>query len=275
MKGARVQAPPRVRIFEPHAHMYARTTNDYEAMARAGIEVVVEPAFWLGETRRHAGSFFDYFSHLTNYENSRAAKYGIKQFVTLAMNPKESNDRALAKAVLAELPRYLEHERVVAVGEIGFDRISPEEEESMVEQIGMAAVAGLPLLVHSPHLNKPEGIRRILDVAAGLHFPMDRVLMDHNTEETTGMTLAAGAWAGHTVYPITKLSPERMANILDEHGWDRMMVNSAADWGPSDPLMVPHTIEELRARGAPEKKIQRLVWDNPVAFFSQSGRLKL
>src|SRR5690349_8140917 len=117
----------RLRVFEPHAHMYARTTNDYEAMARAGIEVVVEPAFWLGETRRHAGSFFDYFSHLTHYENSRAAKYGIKQFVTLAMNPKEANDRALADAVIAELPRFLDHERVVAVGEIGCDGNSAEE----------------------------------------------------------------------------------------------------------------------------------------------------
>lgn len=275
MKSAGVRkAPPRVRIFEPHAHMYARTTNDYEAMARAGIEVIVEPAFWLGETRKHAGSFLDYFSHLTNYENARAAKYGIKQFVTLAMNPKESNDRALADAVIAELPRYLEHERVVAVGEIGFDRISPEEEASMVRQIEMARNVGLPILIHSPHVNKPHGIRKNLDIIKGLGFPMERTLMDHNTEETTGMTLAEGAWAGHTVYPITKLSPERMANIIEDHGWDRMMVNSAADWGPSDPLMVPHTVEELRSRGASEKNIRKLVWDNPVAFFKQSGRLK-
>jgi predicted metal-dependent TIM-barrel fold hydrolase len=275
MKAARVRsAPPRVRIFEPHAHMYARTTNDYEAMARAGIEVIVEPAFWLGETRRHAGSFFDYFSHLANYENARAAKYGIKQFVTIAMNPKESNDRALADAVIAELPRFLEHERVVAVGEIGFDRISPEEEDSMVRQIEIAHKVGLPLLIHSPHVNKPEGIRKNLDIIKGIGFPMARTLMDHNTEETTGMTLEAGAWAGHTVYPITKLSPERMANIIGDHGWERMMVNSAADWGPSDPLMVPHTVEELRLRGAKERNIRTLVWDNPIAFFSQSGRLK-
>ena len=255
--------------------MYARTTSDYEAMARAGVEVVVEPAFWLGETRRHAGSFLDYFSHLTNYEHDRAAKYGIKQFVTLAMNPKESNDRALTDAVLAELPRFLEHERVVAVGEVGYDRISPEEEDSMIRQNEMARKVGLPLLVHSPHVNKPQGIQRILEVVKEAGFPMERTLVDHNTEETTGMTLAAGAWAGHTVYPITKLSPERMANILEDHGWDRMMANSAADWGPSDPLMVAHTIEELRSRGAPEKKIRQFVWDNPVAFFSQSGRLKL
>jgi predicted metal-dependent TIM-barrel fold hydrolase len=30
-----------MRIFEPHAHMYARTTNDYEALAKAGVEYLV------------------------------------------------------------------------------------------------------------------------------------------------------------------------------------------------------------------------------------------
>ncbi len=264
-----------MRIIEPHAHMYARTTNDYEAMARAGIEVVVEPAFWLGETRKHAGSFFDYFDHLINYEHSRAAKYGIKQFVTIAMNPKESNNAELAQKVIDELPRYLENERVVAVGEIGFDRINDVEEEFMIKQIVLAREYGLPLLVHSPHINKREGIKRILGVVKKLDFPMDRTLMDHNVEDTTPVTLAAGAYCGHTIYPITKVSPNRMANILEEHGYDRMMINSAADWGPSDPLMVPHTIEELRSRGAKEKDIQKLIWDTPFEFFSKSGRFKL
>ena len=98
-----------MRIFEPHAHMYARTTADYEAMARAGVEYLVEPAFWLGETRKHAGSFFDYFDHLIGYEHSRAARYGIQQYVTLAMNPKESNNYELAQEVL-EHGRWLRHE---------------------------------------------------------------------------------------------------------------------------------------------------------------------
>jgi hypothetical protein len=264
-----------MRIFEPHAHMYARVTQDYEAMARAGVEVIVEPAFWLGETRKHPGSFFDYFDHLTGYEHSRAARYGIKQFVTLAMNPKESNNRELAAAVVKELPRFLEREAVVAVGEIGFDAITPAEEEFVVQQIELARRFELPLLIHSPHLSKFEGIRKLLEIVKRVNFPMARTLMDHNVEDTTPMTLKAGAWAGHTVYPITKLSPERVANILEDNGYDRMMINSAADWGPSDPLMVSYCIEELRERGAKEKDIEKLVWDNPVAFFSQSKRLKL
>ncbi len=255
--------------------MYARVTQDYEAMARAGVEVVVEPAFWLGQPRKHAGSFLDYFDHLCGYEHSRAAKYGIKQFVSLAMNPKEANDRALAAAVIKELPKYLERDVVVAVGEIGFDAMTPAEEEFMIQQIELAAQFGLPLQIHSPHLAKFAGIKRILEIVQQLKFPMAKTLVDHNLEETTPMTLKAGAWAGHTIYPLSKLSPERAANILEQNGFERMMIHSAADWGPSDPMTVPHTITELRERGVKEREIEKLVWDNPVAFFSQSKRLKL
>ena len=53
-----------MKICDPHCHMYARTTDDYAKMAEAGICRILEPAFWLGEPRRHPGSFFDYFAHL-------------------------------------------------------------------------------------------------------------------------------------------------------------------------------------------------------------------
>lgn len=264
-----------MRIFEPHAHMIARTTADYEAMARAGVEVIVEPAFWLGEPRLHAGSFLDYFNHLHNYEHARAATYGIRQFVALAMNPKESNNRELRDAVIEELPRFLDYPRVVAVGEIGFDAITPEEEDAFCRQAEMARAHELPLLIHSSHLDKKRGIERMFELLAQMNWNMDLVLMDHNVEDTTPVTRRHNAWAGHTIYPMNKVSPERMARILEAHGYDRMMINGAPDWGASDPLMVPHTVEELRARGHAERDIERLVWDNPVEFFTQSGRLKL
>lgn len=263
-----------MRIFEPHLHMVSRTTTDYELLAQAGVEIIVEPAFWLGEPRKHAGSFLDYFDHLVNYEVKRAAQYGIERYVSLAVNPRESNQRELADAVLKELPRYLDHPRVVAVGEIGFDSITELEEASMRRQIEMARSRNLPLQVHSPHLDKSKGIRRILDIVKEMRFPMERTLIDHSVEDSTGMVLGEGAWAGHSVYPMTKLSPERAANILQEFGFERMMVHSAADWGPSDPLMVTHTISELRRRKVKEDDIRKLVWENPHKFFAQSGRLK-
>ncbi|HEX2882463.1 MAG TPA: hypothetical protein VHO25_23240, partial [Polyangiaceae bacterium] len=80
--------------------------------------------------------------------------------------------------------------------------------------------------------------------------------------------------AGHTVYPVTKLSPERATNILKRFGTEKMMLNSSADWGPSDCLNVPKTCGELRRAGFKEEDIQRVVWDNPFTFYAQSGKLE-
>jgi hypothetical protein len=265
-------------LCDPHIHMYARTTDDYAAMSLADIAVVVEPAFWLGEPRKHPGSFLDYFDHLHNFETTRAAQYGIDHYVTLALNPRESNDPRLRKEVLAELPRYLDGERyprVVAVGEVGFDRITDAEEESLRAQLELARQFQLPVLVHTPHHQKKLGTERTLAVLRDMRYDMSKVLMDHNTEETTDISQRAGCWAGHTVYPVTKLSPERAATIIEQYGAQRMIFNSSADWGPSDPLMVPKLARELRRRKLPGSMIEQILWKNPLAFFGQSGRLRL
>jgi hypothetical protein len=263
-----------MRIFEPHIHMYARTTQDYEEMAKAGVECIVEPAFWLGETRKYAGTFFDYYDHLLNYEHSRAAKYGIKQYVAISMNPKEANNYELAEEVIEELPRFLENPKVVAVGEIGLDAINPTEEEFFLRQAELARQYKLPLLIHTPHIHKVRGVQRLVELLKGLDYDMDMVDMDHNVEETTEISKAAGCWLGYTLYSYTKVTPERMVNMLEEHGFDKMMANSSADWGPSDCLMLVHLAEELRDRGHKEKEVQKILWDNPFAFYSKSGRIR-
>jgi hypothetical protein len=263
-----------MRIFDPHIHMYARTTDDYEKMAVAGIEMIVEPAFWLGQPRTRPGTFFDYFEHIAGFEHDRAARHGIRQFVTLAMNPRESNNVELAKAVIRELPRYLDHPNVVGVGEIGFDRITPEEEESFRAQLALARERKLPVMIHTPHVDKKRGVEKSLEVLRDMRYDLDLIDMDHNIEETTPVSKASGCWSGHTIYNVTKLTPERAANIILQHGVEKMMINSSADWGPSDPLSVPKTVLELRQRGMEAEKIGKLVWDNPLAFFSRSGRIR-
>jgi len=35
-------------LIDPHAHMVSRTTDDYQAMAAAGVVAVIESAFWIG-----------------------------------------------------------------------------------------------------------------------------------------------------------------------------------------------------------------------------------
>lgn len=262
-----------MRIFDPHVHMYSRITDDYEKMALAGVEVIVEPSFWLGNPRKHLGTFVDYFDHILEFETQRAAQFGIRHYATLSMNPKEANDRGLTREVLALLDSYLDRPGVVAVGEIGFDLQTEAEEEAIRAQLEMARKKNLPVVIHLPHQHKLKGTLRNIEICKDVGSDPRMILLDHNTEETIPYSRDYGGWCGHTVYPVTKLSPERAANIIAQYGVERMLVNSAADWGPSDPLSVPKTIVELKRRDYPEDRIQQLVWNNPLEFFRQSGRM--
>ncbi len=262
-----------MKIFDPHVHAISRTTDDYERMAEADIRRILEPAFWLGQPRTHLGTFLDYFAWITEFERERAADYNIAHYAAISMNPKEANDRELAEEVLDEMEPFLERESVVAVGEIGFDRISEDEEEVMKKQIEMAVDTELPILVHTPHQQKEKGTRRTIDILKNMDVEEEMVLIDHNTEETIEMVLDAGFWAGHSIYPRTKLTPSRVADIVQKYGIERVTINSAADWGPSDPLNVPKTVVELRTRGFTDEQLHRLVWKNPMEIYGKSGRI--
>ncbi len=242
-------------------------------MALAGISAIVEPSFWLGEPRKYAGTFFDYFDHITGFEVKRAAQYGIRHYATIGVNPREANDSDLAHETLERMPEWFARPTVVAVGELGFDMITDAEEEVLRRQLEMAFEAKLPVMIHTPHRNKLEGTLRTIRVIKDMKLDHERILMDHNTEETIAVCHAEGFWCGHTVYPVTKLSPERAANIFAKHGTEKMLVNSAADWGPSDALSLPRTLQEMRLRGFAAADIEKIGWSNPVEFYAKSGKL--
>ena len=262
-----------MHLFDPHIHMTSRTTDDYEAMAAAGIVGLVEPAFWLGQPRTQLGSFIDYFSSLIGWERFRASQFGITHYCTIGLNPKEANDARLAQPVLDLLPRYLDKDGVVAVGEIGYDDVTEAEEKVFAAQLELAKLHKLPALVHTPHRDKKRGTERSLALVRESGIDETLVLIDHNNEETLPLVRKTGCWAGHSIYPETKMSEARMVELLKRYGTERMIVNSAADWGKSDPLKVPKTAEAMRGAGFGAKDIERVLFDNPVRFFEQSGKL--
>lgn len=262
-----------MRIFEPHAHMYSRITDDYERMALSGVEAILEPAFWLGQPRTHVGTFLDYFDALLGWERYRAAQHGIHHFCAIALNPKEANDDRVNAGVVEAMPRYLAKDGVLAVGEIGFDDMTAREEKFFAAQLELGRTTGLPALIHTPHRDKKRGVERTLDLLRDVGFPMERALVDHNNEETVGLCADTGCWMGFSIYPDTKMDEGRMVSILQRWGTDRMILNSACDWGKSDPLKVAKTADRMRRGGYSADEIEKVVWRNPIAFFAQSGRL--
>ncbi|PJJ61427.1 hypothetical protein CLV54_2372 [Compostimonas suwonensis] len=263
-----------MRIFDPHIHMTSRTTDDYQAMYASGVRALVEPSFWLGQPRTSAGSFTDYFDALIGWERFRASQYGIRHHAALALNPKEANDPRL-REVVELLPRYLGKDGVVAVGEVGYDSMTPEEDEVFARQLELAREFELPVMVHTPHRDKVAGTRRTLDVVRESGIDPAMVVVDHLNEGTVDLVADSGAWMGFSIYPHTKMDEPRMVEILRRIGTRRVLVNSAADWGQSDPLKTSSTGREMLGGGFDAAAVHTVLWENPVAFFGQSGRLVL
>jgi len=263
-----------MRFIDPHIHMSARTTDDYERMSAAGIVAIIEPAFWLGQPRTQVGSYIDYMSSLVGWERFRAAQFGIRHYCTIGLNSKEANNEALAEQVLEVLPRYLMKEGVVAVGEIGYDDQTPVEDKFYRAQLSLAKEFDMLVQVHTPHRDKKSGTTRSMDVAIEMGIDPERLVIDHNNEETVRDVLDRGFWAAFSIYPHTKMGNERMVEIARKYGSDHIFIDSSADWGVSDPLAVPKTARLMLDRGIAPKDVEAICYGNALKAFGQSGQMK-
>ncbi len=259
---------------DPHIHMISRITDDYQRMAMCGCVALTEPAFWAGFDRGSAEGFRDYFYHLTEVEPKRAAQFGIRHYSWLCINAKEAENVSLSREVIALIPEYLEKPNVLGIGEIGLNKNTANEATVFQEHVDLAMKTNELILIHTPHLeDKYKGTRMIIDMLKGdKRIQPERVLIDHVEEHTVRLALDDGFWCGMTLYPLTKCTPARAADIIEMVGTDRIMVNSAGDWGKSDPMAVPQFIQEMKRRGHGENDIRKVVFENPLAFFRQSHR---
>ena len=261
-------------FIDPHCHMISRTTDDYLAMAAAGVVAVVEPAFWLGQPRTNVGAYIDYLSHIIGFERFRAGQFGIRHYCTVGLNSKEANDEALAEAVMDILPAFAAKEGVLAIGEIGYDDQTALEDRYFRAQIELAKELDLPIMIHTPHRDKKRGTSRTMDVLAEHGFDPARCVIDHNNEETVREVLDQGFWAGFSIYPGTKMGNARMTELVLHYGAAGIILDSACDWGNSDPLAVPKTALMMAARGIPAETIRKVTYDNALAVYGLNGEMK-
>jgi predicted metal-dependent TIM-barrel fold hydrolase len=254
--------------------MISRTTDDYEAMAANGIVAVIEPAFWIGQPRTNVGSYIDYLSSIIGFERFRAGQFGIRHYCTIGLNSKEANNEELAEGVMDILPRFALKDGVVAVGEIGYDEQTDLEDKYYRLQLELAKELDLPVMIHTPHRDKKRGTTRSMDVCEEHGVDPAMVVVDHNNEETVQEVLDRGFWAAFSIYPSTKMGNARMVEILRQYGAERIIVDSACDWGISEPLGVPKTAKLALERGIPEEHVRLACYKNALDAYGRSGQMR-
>ena len=263
-----------MKVIDPHIHISVRTTDDYEAMHKAGYVAVVEPAFWSGSDKQYAESFLDYFNHILNFEAARAKKYGLHHYSLICINSKEARN-PIAMEVVERMEPYLEHKNCLGVGEIGLDLITDAEIEVFKKQVELCEKHKVLCVIHLPHINKRVGAEIIMKILVEKKVDLNRYILDHNTEETIGFTKQyPEMFMGMTLYP-TKVSIERAAEMIKEYGAGNIMLNSSADWGKSYPLMVSEAARTLTEFGVSAEDAEKVTYSNAVRFYSQSPKFKI
>jgi predicted metal-dependent TIM-barrel fold hydrolase len=287
-----------MEYIDPHIHMISRVTDDYQRMAQCGCVAVSEPAFWAGFDRGSASGFHDYFRHLTDVEPKRALQFGVRHYAWLCINAKEAESVPLAREVIRLIPEFLDRPNVLGIGEVGLNKNTINEATVFEEHLELVVKFKELMLVHTPHLaDKYRGTRMIIDMLesdsridprrvcidhveehtidmleSDSRIDPRRVCIDHVEEHTIRLALDRGFWCGMTLYPTTKCTPERAIDMIEKYPNERLLVNSAGDWGRSNPLAVPELIMEMRRRGHSDAAIRKVVYDNPRTFFGQCRR---
>ena len=143
-------------------------------------------------------------------------------------------------------------------------------------QIALAETHNQMVLVHTPHLeDKLKGTRMIMDALSASTIDPGRILIDHVEEHTVAEVLDRGFWAGMTLYPESKCTPNRAIDILETHEGSRLWLNSACDWGVSDPLAVVKCGFEMKRRQHSEATIEQVLYENPRTFLRQCPNFSL
>ena len=78
-----------------------------------------------------------------------------------------------------------------------------------------------------------------------------------------------------TLYPESKCTPQRAVDMLEVYGTDRIWMNSACDWGISNPLAVPSAALEMKRRSHPDELLDKVLYQNPLAFMGQCPKFVL
>ena len=131
--------------------------------------------------------------------------------------------------------------------------------------------AGKPVYGFASGIGSPIAAETL--AASGIDF----VFLDgqHGSFGMDRIIDCLAAMGGYPADPVARVPVNDftwIGRFLDEGclGIVVPMVNSAGDWGPSQPLAVPDFIQELRKRGVSDTKIKKIVYDNPLEFFRQS-----
>lgn len=262
-----------MQLCDSHAHLTDLTWDNLQMMYLCGVTTVVSPVNFASVGPVTSSTIKDVWDLQLNFQLNRARQNLVNSYAMIGISmvsiPKDPDN------LLKALPEYLKRERVVAIGEIGFEPSSktcndPKVQEYVVaSQIEIAASLDVPIVFHTPNPPdiKIESTRKLLRMCTDLGLPMSKTLIDHSSGDNIEIVLESGALVGITVQPWRNLSPEIAADLVLKYGPERIVINSDCGTRLSDPIAVAKTAYALKRKGASDDVIRMVCADNGKTFY--------
>ncbi len=260
-----------MRIIDTHLHVDKLSLMDLQTIAIAGVEAAVVPTGHYLPLLTSADSLLMIWRNLSDYQVGVCRSLGLVIRVTLSV-PFSGLGVEAARECLKQLPRYLENENVVGIGEIGLDSGSEDEVKLFRAQLNIAREHHLPVIIHTATPFESQAVAildRVVDIIREEKFPMERAVLDHSGRNTLEARLKSGAMVGLGIC-FDKLRPDDVADIVMENPdhRDRFLINSELGYFGQGFFSVPRAVLSMRQRGLPREEIEKMTWDNPKKFFN-------
>ena len=255
------------------AHLHSDMTEDIQLqkLVMMGMEAAVVPSPHMFLGNPPVDTLFRVWERFTTLEVSTAQTLGYESFASLSV-PFIGLGQSDTEKALEVLPGLLEHERVVAMGEIGLDTGTQYEQDLFREHLRIAKAHDLPVILHTPIRLAPQGPKitpLILDIIKDEGFPVERCVFDHAGEETLEFRESTGGMIGLSIC-WDKMPPEAAARyVIDNPGQrGKIIINSELGGEGNDYFMVPRVMLAMKLFGLDKAVIDEVCFRNPKEFFS-------
>ena len=95
------------------------------------------------------------------------------------IQPHTNYDRKKFYLFLDDLVKKIEIGKISYLGELGLNYCNKNEKEVLFEQLNIASEYNIPCVVHTPHINKKNTTKEIINILDLAKIDPNLILMDH------------------------------------------------------------------------------------------------
>ena len=270
-----------MRMIDTHFHIGVIPHEWQHILGLCELDTVIVPSDQMIPDYSTLDMVRDHYDRILTEKTENAHDFGIFNLFLAITYPMWGLPLSQLDDGIKLMEEYIDHPRVVGVGEAGMDTVTVEHEGIVFKaMVDFAKQHNTPIIVHTPpprhspfmgrekaDYDKRKVMERVIEILVKSGIDPRKVILDHINKETLPMAREYGSWLGLSCC-LDKLSGTDVVQIYQEYGSDDFIVNSEWGFSGGGNRSVPKVVVDLKAANAPLDDIRKLVFGNAKTAFN-------